>query len=455
MSFKGIKKSIVRAPQSFRQKMNMGEITHDAVYQDAERRFKEIEIETKKLSDESKKYFTAISGMLDDQIEFSKAIEEIYKPISGRLSDPNSTVPEDNPDGILAAEQYRDLVKELKEILKPDLELIEKRIVEPAQELLKVINSIRKMATKRDHKQVDLDRYKRNYTKYESKKERTAKDEERMYNAEAELEVAQQEYDYYNDLLKNELPVLFQMQSDFIKPLFVSFYYMQLNIFYTLYNRMDELKIPYFDMSSDIVETYHKKKGNIEEQTDAISITHFKVGHAKSKLEATRRRHATMTSPTTSHNELPAYQSNTAPVGYNPDYKSPSYGSPEPNQYQQQPPPNQYQQPPQQGYQGYQTPQNTYQQPPPQQQQQQYGGGVNTSAQSPPPPRYMSSPPQSATSSGHETCIALYDYNAQAQGDLSFPAGATIEILNKEDPGWWMGQYNGQQGVFPSNYIKM
>ncbi|KAM9886072.1 hypothetical protein OXX79_014425, partial [Metschnikowia pulcherrima] len=75
MSFKGIKKTIVRAPQAFRQKMNMGEITQDPVYLDAERRFKELEIETKKLSDESKRYFTAVNGMLDYQIDFSKAIE--------------------------------------------------------------------------------------------------------------------------------------------------------------------------------------------------------------------------------------------------------------------------------------------------------------------------------------------------------------------------------------------
>ena len=138
-----------------------------------------------------------------------------------------------------------------------------------------------------------------------------------MFSAQAEVEIAQQEYDYYNDLLKNELPVLFQMQSDFIKPLFVSFYYMQLNIFYTLYTRMEELKIPYFDLSTDIVEAYTAKKGNIEEQTDAIGITHFKVGHAKSKLEATKRRHAAMNSPpptgassiasTGTGGELPAY----------------------------------------------------------------------------------------------------------------------------------------------------
>lgn len=175
MSFKGLKKSIVRAPQNFRQKLNMGEITQDPVYLDAERRFKELEIETKKLSDESKRYFNAVNGMLDYQIDFSKAIEEIYKPISGKLSDPSATIPEDNPEGIKASEQYREVVKELKETLKPDLELIETRIVQPAQELLKVIQSIRKMATKRDHKQLDLDRHKRTYKKYEEKKEKLLK----------------------------------------------------------------------------------------------------------------------------------------------------------------------------------------------------------------------------------------------------------------------------------------
>ena len=459
MSFKGIKKSIVRAPQTFRQKMNMGEITHDPVYQDAERRFQEIEIETKKLSDESKKYFQAITGLLDDQIEFSKAIEEIYKPISGKLSDPNATVPEDNPDGIMAAEQYRELVKTLKETLKPDLELIEKRIVEPAQELLKVIAAIRKMATKRDHKQIDLDRHKRTYTKYEQKKERTAKDEEKMYSAQAEVEIAQQEFDYYNEMMKNELPVLFQKQSEFISPLFVSFYYMQLNIFYQMYSTMEEMKIPYFNLSDDILEAYNLKKGNIEEQTDAIGITHFKVGHAKSKLEMAKRHHASVTSPTLSATstgtELPAY-SGGAPVGYNPDYKGAELTSPTSTGLY--------------GYQpqaGYQSPQTTYgQQLPPQQQQQQpqqtgYGQPTAAGAAAPAayqqpnatgsaPPAYMNTPPASSS----ETCIAMYDYTAQAQGDLTFPAGATIEIINKDDPGWWMGRYNGVQGVFPSNYVK-
>lgn len=62
MSLKGIQKSIVRAPQQFKAKFNIGENTKDPVYIDAERRFQELEKETKKLHDESKKYFDAING---------------------------------------------------------------------------------------------------------------------------------------------------------------------------------------------------------------------------------------------------------------------------------------------------------------------------------------------------------------------------------------------------------
>jgi amphiphysin len=62
MSLKGVGKSITRAPQQFKQRFNLGDNTKDAVYIDAERRFAELEKETKKLHDESKKYFEAING---------------------------------------------------------------------------------------------------------------------------------------------------------------------------------------------------------------------------------------------------------------------------------------------------------------------------------------------------------------------------------------------------------
>jgi amphiphysin len=50
---------------------------------------------------------------------------------------------------------------------------------------------------------------------------------------------------------------------------------------------------------------------------------------------------------------------------------------------------------------------------------------------------------------------ALYDYTAQAEGDLDFKAGDIINVLDDSDPsGWWRGELNGREGVFPSNYVQ-
>lgn len=486
MSFKGFQKAIVRAPQNFRQKMHMGSVTEDAVYTDAERRFKELETETKRLSEESKRYHKSVNDMLDHQLGFSKAIEEIYKPISGRMSDPNSAIPEGNPEGIEACEQYRDVVNELKDTLKPDLELIESRIIEPAQELLKIIQSIRKMAVKRNHKQLDLDRHQNTLKKYQDKKERTAKVEEKMYSAENDVAVAQQEFDYYNEMMKTELPILFQLEAEMVKPLFISLYYMQLNVFYTLSSRMEEMKIPYFDLSQDIVEAFQAKRGDIEEKTDAIGITHFKLGHAKSKLEQTRRRFemqngaaatagstpGTPGSPlspsaTISTYSTPAYGATAAPSYISPTSPTSastysSYGAPATSAYGATPPTTATT-----GYGAYGNEKTAgyaptgYAAPP------SYGTTVQPTVASQVSPVSPVSPVGAvsqpipaaipAAVPAAETCTALYDYTAQAAGDLTFRQGDVIRIIQRtpDQNGWWTGELNGVQGVFPGNYVQL
>uniref|UniRef100_G1NST7 F-BAR and double SH3 domains protein 2 n=1 Tax=Myotis lucifugus TaxID=59463 RepID=G1NST7_MYOLU len=52
---------------------------------------------------------------------------------------------------------------------------------------------------------------------------------------------------------------------------------------------------------------------------------------------------------------------------------------------------------------------------------------------------------------------ALYDYEGQTEDELSFPEGAIIRILNKEnqdDDGFWEGEFSGRIGVFPSVLVE-
>ncbi|RYP06958.1 hypothetical protein DL764_002845 [Monosporascus ibericus] len=456
MSFKGFQKSVVRAPQQFKAKFNIGEQTKDAVFTDSERRFQELEKETKHLHDESKKYFEAINGMLNHQIEFSQAMTEIYKPISGRVSDPDSLVIQGNPEGIRACEEYEAVVKDLQDTLAPELEMIESRVIRPANELLDVLKVIRKTAVKREHKKLDYDRHNATLKKLRDKKEKSAKDEKAMWKAENDVEQATQDFNYFNDLLKEELPKLFTLERQFIQPLFQSFYYMQLNIFYTLHEKMQQCDIGYFDLTLDVEEAFFQKRGDIQEQAEKLNIVRFKTsGRPRPPKYGNKPQH-------TIEDTKPA---GLITAGPSTNSTSPSAGSPakfgggshlQPPQPQlahaaadeeatDHPPPPYSVTAASPALASWKSPTSPAPLSP--------GLAAAAAAKSkPPPPK----PKPKGLMGGSakpavETVTALYDYQAQAAGDLSFRAGDVIEIVSRtqNEHEWWTGKCHGQTGSFP------
>ncbi|KAJ4130646.1 actin binding protein [Fusarium equiseti] len=83
------------------------------------------------------------------------------------------------------------------------------------------------------------------------------------------------------------------------------------------------------------------------------------------------------------------------------------------------------------------------------------------SAAAPPPPVPAAEPepepqaPAAAQADAGHTAVALYDYEAAEDNELSFPEDATITNLEFPDEDWWFGQYNGQTGLFPANYVQL
>ena len=65
----------------------------------------------------------------------------------------------------------------------------------------------------------------------------------------------------------------------------------------------------------------------------------------------------------------------------------------------------------------------------------------------PPPPPPLKPKPKPAV----QYVVALYDFQAQADGDLDFNTGDRIEIVEKtaSQEDWWTGKLKGRQGVFP------
>ncbi|KAJ4943079.1 hypothetical protein JOQ06_005588 [Pogonophryne albipinna] len=53
------------------------------------------------------------------------------------------------------------------------------------------------------------------------------------------------------------------------------------------------------------------------------------------------------------------------------------------------------------------------------------------------------------------TVKALYDYRAQREDELCFPKQALIVSVEKQDGGWWRGDYGGKKQLwFPANYVE-
>ena len=374
--------------------------------------------------------------MLSHQIEFSQAVAEIYKPISGRVSDPDSAIPEGNPEGIRACEEYESIVRELQETLSPELEMIQQRVITPADELLTVIKAVRKSTLKRQHKQLDYDRHRASLKKLQDKKEKTLKDEKALYKAENDVELATQEFNYFNDLLKDEMPKLFALEREFIQPLFQSFYYMQLNVFYTLHERMQRMDIGYFDLTLDVEDAYERKRGEIKEQVENLSMVHFKTTGGKKgpamskytqqKLLTEGRSPSTASSSSAltrrrSHDTLDSKDCSMAPPPYTSSLSSALNGTSTVGRANST--------------------------------GSAWGAAAKSKGAAPPPPKPK--PSRFSAISATPTATALYDYEAQAVGDLSFITGDVIEVTVKgaTENEWWSGRCNGKEGQFPGEYI--
>lgn len=52
------------------------------------------------------------------------------------------------------------------------------------------------------------------------------------------------------------------------------------------------------------------------------------------------------------------------------------------------------------------------------------------------------------------TVIAIYDYSADKDDELTFQENSVIYVTSKNDDGWFEGIMNGAIGLFPGNYVE-
>ncbi|XP_061547606.1 abl interactor 2-like isoform X2 [Phycodurus eques] len=67
---------------------------------------------------------------------------------------------------------------------------------------------------------------------------------------------------------------------------------------------------------------------------------------------------------------------------------------------------------------------------------------------------YAEEDPPWAPANYMEKVVAIYDYTADKEDELSFQEGAIIYVLKKNEDGWFEGVMNDNTGLFPGNYVE-
>ncbi|CAL8367543.1 unnamed protein product [Boreogadus saida] len=75
------------------------------------------------------------------------------------------------------------------------------------------------------------------------------------------------------------------------------------------------------------------------------------------------------------------------------------------------------------------------------------------------PPSYSAGPsfrgPSLKNRRPEASCKALYDFEAENPGELSFREGDLITLTSRIDENWFEGTVQGRVGFFPNNYVEV
>lgn len=398
----------------------MAKKSSDPEYNEYERKFAAVEAASEKMLKDSVIFRDSVQGLLMSGSSFGGSLATLFSPMGAEFN-----LAEKHPNAQVTVQNiavYQQAMEELRDTLAPELELIESRIVNPCKELQEICKKIRKSCVKRDHKLIDFDRHNNALNKLREKKEKSLSDEKNLFKVEQDFELSSGEYEHYNNLLKTELPQFIAMATRFIDPLFHSFYYMQLNVYYIMLDKVQSFADGKYDLSrKDIENIYFEQRGDIGDILEEMGIT--KRGVSTAKLISQTRSASGSGSPGIGRTPSTASKAGLGrQVSTSSAYEK-KLPPPAPGAVVAPPP--------------YTTTLSS--------------GSIKKKAPPPPPPL------KPKPSYGAAYATAIFDFEAQAEGDLSFSAGDRIELVERTENAddWWTGKLNGRTGVFPGTYTQV
>ncbi|PQE30196.1 SH3 domain signaling protein [Rutstroemia sp. NJR-2017a WRK4] len=440
----------------------------------------------------SKAWRDAWVSILSSQLNTTQSFRELYEPIVG-----TSDAHRDNP-AITPRKQMERTIKlqetfeELKTDLLEEVMMMDSRVTKPAIEAKDFLQPIRKTIKKRENKRLDWERYIDKVNKASTKMRRTDKENAALAKAEQDQARAGVEFKDADDHLRETLPPVISAAFSILPHLLAVQIMIQNTLlaqYYTaLHNYCEDTGFPSPPPPmEDVISTWNSDYQPIKEEVESIDcIRRGRAIHQPMNLgeENTASKSITGLNVRNGFSRRPSNQSmstNRAPspnpsVSPGPENRAPPpissasrpripstttipvFSPPAPA-----PAPSSTSSPtpsslPTPDYSTHLTPVSSISSYSPAGPSMDYFQRSSTNdslvagKKKPPPPP----PKRLGSSQGGVYVVALYAFEGQGDGDLSFKEGDRIRVTKKtgSTDDWWDGELRGMKGSFPANYCK-
>ncbi|KAF7713018.1 Uncharacterized protein PECH_003836 [Penicillium ucsense] len=458
-------------------------------FEDADNLFTKIVESTKAWRDAWVSIATFQSRLADE-------FDGLYAPILASSETETRHTPQETPKALLTrTSNLRREYDELRGDLLEELQMVERRMSQPAEQAKSYLAPVKKSIKKRNEKKSEFERFQSKYDSLIHKPKRSDRENAALAKAEADLTVAKEIYQQADHDLMQRLPTLISLLfslAPFILQAQVEIQNRMLAHYYTVlsgYFEDEGWPNPPPPMDQ-VIQTWEDANNGPRAEIDSMAIVaHGKALRMTQESQNKRpsiggRSISTMSSVSSNRSaqSLPRYNVPPPMPGTKP-YAS-EFRSPSPSSSTRTPPISvasaSSTPPPYAGYDSHVSSPpaivpNPFLHPsaPPscgptfspagpnvdyfQQQRRASSTAVSTPGASdpfavaslkkkkpPPPPRAAS------------YVTAIYDFGGQSQGDLSFQEGDRIRVIRKTDStdDWWEGELRGVKGAFPANYVE-
>ncbi|KAF7959687.1 hypothetical protein EAE96_001301 [Botrytis aclada] len=453
----------------------------------------------------SKAWRDAWVSILSSQLNTAESFEELYQPIVG-----TSDAHRDNP-AITPRQQMERTIKlketytELKTDLLEEVMMMDSRVTKPATEAKDFLQPIRKTIKKRENKRLDWERYIDKVNKGSAKMKRTDRENAALAKAEEEQGRAAEAFKDADAHLRETLPPIIAAAFSILPHLLAVQIMIQNTLlaqYYTaLHNYCEAVGLPSPPPPmEDVIAVWNQDYHPIKQEVELIDcIRRGKAVHQpmnvsdESATPSSNSKSITGLNVRNGFSRRPSNQSMSTNRDPSPnpsisttysDARSPRPDHPPPIRSASRPRIPSTQQtvpvfsPPATSEKDYNEPLRT---PTPsdysnhltpvsthsssyapagpaldyfQRGSTNEGVAVNSAIgkKKPPPPP----PKRLGSSQGGVFVVALYNFEGQGEGDLSFKEGDKIRVTKKtgSTDDWWDGELRGVKGSFPANYCK-